>query len=337
MLRDRLLNLIGPLPEKVDLDPKILEESDCKTFIRKKVEYNVEGGERVKAYLCHPRDISVSKPAIFCHHQHDGNWVIGKSEPAGLIGNADMFYAKELAERGFVTITPDSLGFEERNTNPYAGIDILNAYAHEDEFIHRLLVGYTLFAKAWHDISVAIDYVQSLEFVEKEKIGFIGHSFGGYMALFIPAFEQRIKAAVSNCGSFTFRNSIDGGYSVIKELCIPGIANTCDVDEVVGLIAPRSLLISTTKNDSWSNSAELIFDTAKDTFPDSNLELKVHDADGHVFTKEMRNYAYNFLDVHLNKPNSVNENKQAGNEIKSLASDKPKLDVPPPPSVSSIK
>ncbi|HUG84834.1 MAG TPA: DUF3626 domain-containing protein [Euzebya sp.] len=40
---------------------------------------------------------------------------LGKSEVVGLAGDADQAYARELAEQGFLTITPDAIGFEERN------------------------------------------------------------------------------------------------------------------------------------------------------------------------------------------------------------------------------
>ena len=37
---------------------------------------------------------------------------------SGLAGDANQAYACELAERGFITIAPDAIGFEERTWSP---------------------------------------------------------------------------------------------------------------------------------------------------------------------------------------------------------------------------
>jgi hypothetical protein len=39
-------------------------------------------------------------PVIFCHHQHSGQFDLGKSEVVGLRGDPDQAYAAELARRG---------------------------------------------------------------------------------------------------------------------------------------------------------------------------------------------------------------------------------------------
>ena len=71
---------IGPFPEKCQLNPAILESVDCGSYIREKVEYNVENGERISSYLLVPKKRTLKTPVIFCHHQHAGNFSIGKSE-----------------------------------------------------------------------------------------------------------------------------------------------------------------------------------------------------------------------------------------------------------------
>jgi pimeloyl-ACP methyl ester carboxylesterase len=48
------------------------------------------------------------------------------------------------------------------------------------------------------DTSRAIDYLQTLNFVDREKIGMVGHSYGGHSTLFTSALEPRIKVAVAN-------------------------------------------------------------------------------------------------------------------------------------------
>ena len=48
------------------------------------------------------------------------------------------------------------------------------------------------------DTSRAIDYLQTLEYVDPEKIGMTGHSYGGHSTIFTAAMEPRIKVAVAN-------------------------------------------------------------------------------------------------------------------------------------------
>lgn len=292
-LKDLLFQLIGSLPQKTSLNPKILETNDCGSYIRQKVEYSVEENERVQAYVLIPKERQNKLPAVFCHHQHDGNWVIGKSEVVGLIGNPDLAYAKELAERGYVTIAPDAIGFEERNKNQYSGIDILNSYQHVDELTSRIVKGQTLFAKALHDISVALDYLETREEVDSSKLGFIGHSYGGVMAAFTPAFEERIKVSVSNCGLLNLQKQTPS-----LELTVPGISTVCDTADIINLIQPRSLLLLATADDKHFKYAKEIYEKAKTNYNEGALEFEMYEGN-HVFTKEMRDRAYSFLDHYL--------------------------------------
>lgn len=51
MDKKTLLKLIGSLPTKVDLDVKILASNDCGSYIREKVEYSSEAGDRTPAMV----------------------------------------------------------------------------------------------------------------------------------------------------------------------------------------------------------------------------------------------------------------------------------------------
>src|SRR5205085_2456116 len=68
------------------------------------------------------------------------------------------------------------------------------------ELASRLIHGQTLLAKVLHDVRVALDYLATRCEVDPTRIGFIGHSYGGRMAIWASACDERIRAAVSNCG-----------------------------------------------------------------------------------------------------------------------------------------
>jgi len=287
-----LLTLLGPFPDKVPLRSRILESNDCGSYLREKVEYCTELEEVVRAYICLPRTRKPKTPAVFCHHQHDWNFSLGKSEVAGASGDPDQGYAVELAERGYITFAPDALGFEERN---WSGGTFEAIYF---ELASRLVTGRTLLAKVLHDASVGIDYLQSREEVDGDKIGFLGHSYGGRMALWTPALDRRISASVSNCGCVNYKDSLQPDVGIQMEFCVPGILQVCDIEDLVALVAPTPLYISATDQDKWSHGAQHIFDSVSAAFPPESLKLKIWPG-GHVFTPAMREEAYEFLDRHL--------------------------------------
>ena len=76
MLDQNLLKLLGPFPNKVSLDAEILESSDRGGYTRHKVSYSVEAGDRVTAFVLVPKRIKGGNAAIYCHHQHAGNFTL---------------------------------------------------------------------------------------------------------------------------------------------------------------------------------------------------------------------------------------------------------------------
>ena len=293
MDKKTLLQLIGPRITKVDLNAKVIESKDCGSYIREKVEYSSEINDRVFAYVLIPKNLKGPVPVVYCHHQHAGNFALGKSEVVGLAGDPDQAFAKELVEQGYIAFAPDAIAFEERNwTEDKSG------KAEYFELAIRLVQGRTLLAKVLHDVSVGLDYLESRPEVDKTNIGFMGHSYGGRMALWAPVFDKRIKVSVSHCGCVTYKDSLSKDIGIQMEFCVPNIMHYGDIEDVVKMIAPTPLYISATDDDKWSKGAQEIYDYAKAAFVDGELKLKIWPGK-HVFTKEMREEAYLFLDKYL--------------------------------------
>jgi dienelactone hydrolase len=292
MNRQDLDRLLGPFLTRCPLDAVVLETADCGPYVRETIEYAVEAHERVKSFLLVPKHINRTVPAIFAHHQHASQFHLGKSEVAGLAGDPDQAYASELAERGYVVIAPDALAFEERNwSNP-------SGRAQYFELAIRIVQGKTLLSKCIHDVRVALDYLETRPEVDPLRFGFIGHSYGGKMAIWAPAIDDRIRASVSNCGCANYRDSLVRDTGVQMEFCLPGVLQVGDVEDVVRLVAPRALLLQATSDDKWSRGASSIFEYARSAFPEGKLKVGCWPG-GHVFTPEMRQAAYRFLDEHL--------------------------------------
>src|SRR5262249_37832709 len=116
----------GPLPggeRRVPLDVQVLSKDKESGFVRKKVTFAAEPGDRVPAWLLIPAGSEVAgasttarRPAMLCLHQTVS---IGKDETLGLGGKPDLHYARELARRGYVAIAPDYPGFGEYKIDVY--------------------------------------------------------------------------------------------------------------------------------------------------------------------------------------------------------------------------
>lgn len=287
-----LAKLIGPRPPCCPLKPEILSDVDCGAYVRQTVEYAVEETERVKSFILLPKNASKTAPAVIAHHQHAGQFDLGKSEVVGLAGDPDQAYGAELAERGYVVMAPDALAFEERNWSAIAG------ETEYYELASRLVRGQTLLGKVLHDVRVALDYLGARPEVDLNRIGFIGHSYGGRMAIWASAFDERIRAAVSNCGCVNYRDSLTRDAGIQMAFCVPGILMLGDLGDVLRLAAPLALLIQAAEDDKWSRGAQAMFDYARSAFPAGQLEIRAWPG-GHRFSQSMRETAYAFLDCHL--------------------------------------
>ena len=290
--------VMGPLPKPgkpVPLDVKVEEEVAVGELTRKKISYHTDSTERrVKAFLFLPKSEKKSSPAILCLHQTTN---IGKSEPSGLGGNPNLHYALHLAQRGYVTLAPDYPSFGE--------------YPFDFAPTH----GYTSGSmKAIYDNIRAVDLLQSLPQVDKDRIGCIGHSLGGHNTMFTAFFEPRIKCLISNCGFTRFHKYYNGALKGWTSSRYMPLINTehhnspdevpFDFPEIVAGFAPRPFLASSPIGDS-NFEVSGVKDSIASAKPIYEL-LGAADAlqanypnCAHDFPEDVRKVAYEFFDKHL--------------------------------------
>ncbi len=289
---------MGPLPDesrKPHLEVEELEKTELTKCIRKKITFAVEEGDRVPAYLLIPKDLKDKAPAMLCLHQ---TTAIGKGEPAGVGGKKNLKYAVELAERGYVTLAPDYPNFGDYKNDPYA-------HGYQSATMKGI----------WNHMR-AVDLLQSLPEVDKDRIGCIGHSLGGHNTLFAAAFDPRIKVAVTSCGFTSFPKYYKGnltGWS--QKAYMPRIATEFgkdpkkmpfDFPEILSVLAPRAVFINAPLHDNNFEvsgvkdcvaSAKPIFELLK---AKDKLAAEYPDC-GHDFPEKIRETAYRFVDRNLKK------------------------------------
>lgn len=103
--------------------------------------------------------------------------------------------------------------------------------------------GSSIVALEIYNLRKAVDYLESLDFIDETKIGMIGLSYGGFYTLYTAALEKRIKAAYS-CAAF---NDLNRQGCFDWHFCN---SNRILQDaEVAALCAPRALFMDVGKND----------------------------------------------------------------------------------------
>jgi len=313
----RLNVFLGEPPKsKPPLEIKIIEETSREDHILRKLVYQTELNEFIPGYLLIPKNLKGRMPVVLCPHQTTQE---GKREPAGLAGNPQLHTALNLVKKGFVTFTYDALCFGERH-------DAASGHYGDAIPFYKKHPRWSLMGKMIWDLQRAIDYLQTLDFVDANRIGSIGHSHGGYTTLFAMAFDERIKAGASNCGFDTFR--IDGntwrwsratamlpmlGFYVTNPRlnidfyrAVPdsGVVDVpFEMHELLALIAPRPLLLSTSDEDfvfpngGWSarRALERIEPVYELLGGRENLSSYFFDG-GHNFTAGGSSNAYKWLE-----------------------------------------
>jgi len=295
LARGRLRQFLGHLPDSAPLEARVEERTELDGgLIRELVSYQVEPGERIRAYVFLPRGTSRTR-AIWCIHQHAGQFDLGKSEPTGLAGNPQQHYALELARRGYVTMVADQLCFEERR-EPRLDGQLYERF----EFTRRVSAGSTLQAKYSWDNWRGLDYLQGRSEVDPNRIGCLGHSLGGQQSLLLAALDERIKVGASSCGfaslATIFRDRVNHNYA----LYLPGLTLEADTGDILALAGPRPFFAGFGRTDRIFpiDGVEDTIARARPAFPEGHLEVMIEEG-GHAFTDAMRERCYAFFDHHL--------------------------------------
>ncbi len=210
------------------LAPKeeVVNEADDHTQFR--VEFNGIKGDRVPAYLYVPKRKAAAPkapcPAILLQYGTGGN---KKTNYIVAIG-------KQFASRGYVVLTIDSPQCGERKTKDRKSAVVLGL-VNPEQVMHYC-----------GDYSRAIDFLAARPDVDKDRLGYVGISWGAITGITFVAYDPRIKAMGSMVGGGNFI----GSYSPeAAEKAASEVSTSSDPVYHVARIAPRPILfINVTKD-----------------------------------------------------------------------------------------
>lgn len=238
-------------------------------YIRKKMAIETLPGVHMPFYILLPDNIrdSGKSAAILAFPAHGAN----KDTVAGVITGPEVkrklektpaeCYGKEFVKRGYVVLCPDLPGFGERlemlpaedaSFMPKGQQTPLDSTCKNLSLTSQAL-GFSLTGLMLWDMCRLLDYVQTLPYVEKERIGCAGFSGGGQAAMWLAAMDDRIRLAVIS-------GYVHGYYESMfhSHLCccnyFPGLWELADISDICALIAPRPLYIENGSTDVENGS-----------------------------------------------------------------------------------
>ena len=232
IVRNEWLKFLGPMPEpRPAVKLEVLKTERLAEVTRQLVRYEGEPGLFVEGYLLMPTAANNNmekRAGIVALHQTTHASI---DEIAGVSGPDSMQIGLKLAKRGFVVFCPRCFLWQN--------VKDLNEAVAKHRERHPNSLG---MAKMLYDAMRGTDVLANLSEVDVNRIGAVGHSLGAKEALYLAAFDERIKAAVASEGGTAFRSTNWDAPWYLG----PAIRDenfSLNHHQLLALIAPRPFLI----------------------------------------------------------------------------------------------
>ena len=247
--RRAFLASIGGLPEvKTPLNARVMSELRREGYLVRKVIFESQPEFYVTANLYVPTTGKGPFPAVLVANGHSAN---GKA-----YANYQHVYIG-LVRQGYVVLTWDNIGQGERlqlwdyTSNRSRGRESGNE--HGMVGIPEYLLGRNMAREMIWDGIRALDYLASLPEVDAGRIAMTGSSGGGTLTTYVSMLDPRVKAASIVTYITSFRKKIearaDDSDSDPEQDLFGPLGASVDHTELVGLIAPRPVLIGAAVQD----------------------------------------------------------------------------------------
>lgn len=308
-VRETLLDIAGPFPEKTPLNAKITRIVVKDGFRVEHIVYESQPGFFVTSSLFIPEGLKKNSKApvvIYCS---------GHAEE-GYRSAVYQHMILNLVKKGFIVFAFDPVDQGERLE--YYDAKTIKSFISESDKAHSYSCTQTFITGSsqarymiWDGIR-AVDYVLSRKEVDPARIGMTGRSGGGTQSTYISAMDDRIFAAAPECYITSFTRLLqsignqDAEQNLYKQL-IRGI----DHADLLSVRAPKPALIITTTRDMFSIQG------AKETQKEVSRIYKaygkeenfsrVEDDFPHASTQKNREAMYAFFRKQLNNPGNSND------------------------------
>lgn len=244
-VRTRLTGMLGSPPAAVPLDPEVTDEVDAGDHVRRRILYDVEPTMSVPAFLLVPKHRLDGVPgsAVIAVHGHGP----GKEMVCGLTGPEHEHYALQLVRLGHVVLAPDLRCFGERQDPQWS--PEVHKYDCDWNLVAATMAGAVPLAQNLWDLRRSVDLLVEHPLVDPARIAVAGLSYGGTMALFLAATDERVGAAIVSGYLSSWRAAHSVPWNMCGSQVLPGQLGRLEHLDVASLIAPRPLLVESGTDD----------------------------------------------------------------------------------------
>ena len=149
--------------------------------------------------------------------------------------------------------------------------------------------------------------ISTLKNIDQNKIGCIGHSFGGVRCMYLSAMDKRIRAIILVNSVADLRKKGGDAKPIVHTWFgfLPGTGQYTDTDGILALIGTRPLMILSSENDPIFplNEAEDQVKKASKLYENlgkkDDIKFIVIKNGEHTFPEEYRKQTYDFFDKYL--------------------------------------
>jgi hypothetical protein len=203
-----------------------------------------------------PKDLRPGerRPVVVCQHGLEGR-PRDVADPK-LDAPAYHRYAARLAEQGFITYAPQ---------NPYIGEDRFRLIQRK---AHPLKLALFSFILGQHQR--ALEWLATLPFVDAQRIGFYGLSYGGKTAVRVPPLLDGYALSICSAdfNEWVWKNtSVESPYSYLLtreyDMVEFDLANIANYAELASLMAPRPFMVERGHHDGVAPDEWVAYEFAK--------------------------------------------------------------------------
>jgi len=285
VVKDKLMKLIGPFPEKTPLNPRVTGVIRKQDYRIEKVIFESIPGYYVSAALFIPEKRKGKAPAVIYASGHTAN---------GFRSETYQHIIINLVKKGFIVLAFDPVGqgerlqyYDEKEGKSRFGPTVEHSYPGAQCYIS----GYspTLYF-IWDGIR-CVDYLLTRKEVDPERIGMTGRSGGGTQTAYTAAIDDRILAAAPECFITSMEYILKSiGPQDAEQNLIHMISEGLDHADLLEVRAPKPGLMITTTRDFFSiQGARETYSEVKQfylAFGEEDQINMVEDDDVHASTKK---------------------------------------------------
>lgn len=267
-VRDILWQITGLRKMGVSLlEPVLVERVVFEEFVREKMMIQVEPKVWMPFYVLIPGDIKVGekRACIMAPHGHQGagkESIVGRDEIPAVKRKIEEYnydYGVQFVREGYIVFCSDARGFGERRESTKQS-DLENDFLTStcSQLSNMAIpLGRSVAGMCTWDLMRLIDYIETREDCDREKIGCVGFSGGGMQTLWLTALDDRVKCSVTSGYFYGYKDSLLKLSGNCACNYVPGLWEHVDMGDIGALIAPRPLLVQSAKGDKLNGERGL--------------------------------------------------------------------------------